>query len=99
MSNDLISRKALMEELFKTPKWDNRDEDVFFDLIDNQPTAYDTDKVVEQIHDYFKGQLDIRYETLKFADEIPIDAVDDLLSYNKVVCTIVEEGGVSNETD
>lgn len=38
-----------MEELFKTPKWDNRDEDVFFDLIDNQPTAYDPDKVIEQL--------------------------------------------------
>lgn len=62
-------------------------------VVSGQPTAYDTDKVVEQIHDYFKGQLDIRCETLKFADEIPIDVVDDLLSHNKAVCNIVEKGG------
>ena len=58
---DLISRKALMEELFKTPKWDNRDEDVFFDLIDNQPTAYDIDKVVEQLEEASFSVFDEEY--------------------------------------
>lgn len=73
-------------------------------LIDDQPTACDTVKVVEQIHDYFKGQLDIRYETLKLTDErrisaieIRIGAIDDLLSHNKAVCNIVKKGGISNE--
>ena len=54
MSNDLISRKALMEELLQAeqecedamcvPTWATA-----LRVIRSQPTAYDLDKVVEQL--------------------------------------------------
>lgn len=101
--SDLISRKALMEALVKAeeecedamcvPSWATA-----LRVIRSQPTAYDVKSVEEQIHEYFKGQLDILYEKLKPSNEIPIDAIDDLLSHNKAVCNIVEKGGEADET-
>ena len=49
--SDLISRKALLTEL---SKWDI--SKMYFpadfkELVENQPTAYDLDKVVEQLKD------------------------------------------------
>ena len=48
--NDLISRKALIEDIKKyvsgTPL-----QEMFETIIDNQPTAYDVDKVVEWLED------------------------------------------------
>ena len=52
MNNDLISRRALMDEI-KNHDWkwlkDNREKSMVLRLIGRQPTAYDTDKVVEQL--------------------------------------------------
>lgn len=46
--NDLISRKALLKDIKKyvagTPL-----QEMFETIIDNQPTAYDVNKVVEQL--------------------------------------------------
>ena len=56
MSNDLISRKALLEALSKTekeceevmcvPSWATA-----LEVIRSQPTAYDADKVVEELEE------------------------------------------------
>lgn len=47
----LIDADKLEKELFNTPLWDNEDEDEFYKLINNQPTAYDIDEVVEQLEE------------------------------------------------
>lgn len=48
MSNDLISRKAALETLFKNGQWCcNADE--AYEKIKNLPTAYDVDTVCEEI--------------------------------------------------
>lgn len=53
--------------------------------IKNAPTAYDVEKVVEQIHDYF----------CKVIDDCEEDIVPhELLEYNKAICEIVRSGGV-----
>lgn len=56
MNNDLISRKALMEELKKA---EEECEDVMcvpswataLSVIENVPTAYDLDKVVDELYE------------------------------------------------
>jgi hypothetical protein len=51
MSNDLISRKALLTEL---SKWDISKmyfPDAFKELVKEQPTAYDIDDIVEQLEE------------------------------------------------
>lgn len=46
--SDLISRSALRQEILdKMPQGSARG--VFLAFVDDQPTAYDTDKVVEEI--------------------------------------------------
>lgn len=37
-------------------------------FIDNQETAYDADKVVEKIREYFKKQIDKEVDKLKVVD-------------------------------
>jgi hypothetical protein len=47
------------------------------------------DRIVEQIHGYFKEQLDIRTEGLQ---EYPLGLIDDILKHNKAICEIVKGG-------
>ena len=50
MSNDLISRSALIEDLVEQiPLAEN--VHIFRDIIESQPTAYDVDKVIRQIEE------------------------------------------------
>ena len=53
--SDLISRKALIEELHKALDGSGYDEDYkemgIDDFINNQPTAFDVEKVVEQLEE------------------------------------------------
>lgn len=54
-------------------------------FVEDAPTAYDVKKVVEQIHEYFKGKIDACDE-----DIVPYE----ILEYNKAICEIVRKGGV-----
>jgi hypothetical protein len=47
MSNDLISRSELTKAMFQYVKG----EKTIGQIIDEQPTAYDVDKVVEELED------------------------------------------------
>ena len=48
MSDDLISRKALIENLMQEiPLAEN--VHIFRDIIENQPTAFDKEKVIEEL--------------------------------------------------
>lgn len=53
--------------------------------IEEQPTAYDVEKVVQCIHEYFVQKIDDCEE-----DIVP----HELLEYNKAICEIVRKGGV-----
>ena len=62
--------------------------DDFVELINSQPTAYDQEKVIKEIHEYFKKVIDDSK-----SDNIPLE----VLTYNKNICEIVRLGGVKNE--
>lgn len=51
MSDDLISRSALLED-FRNTITENSDTFDWLNMISRQPTAYDVDKVVEEIRKY-----------------------------------------------
>lgn len=54
MNDDLISRKALIENLMQEiPLAEN--VHIFRDIIENQPTAFDKEKVIEEL-DKFTGE-------------------------------------------
>ena len=52
MQNDLISRSALLKELDKREY--SREQHDFKRMIENQPTAYDVDKVVQELKEMRK---------------------------------------------
>ena len=82
MSDDLISRKALIENLMQEiPLAEN--VHIFRDIIENQPTAFDKEKVIEELKSaenylYVNG---IRITNFKFIH--PLTAIE-----------IVEKGGI-----
>jgi hypothetical protein len=47
--SDLISRKALMKDISESYIFDGEFKNIFVEMIDNQPTAYDVPKVVEEL--------------------------------------------------
>ncbi len=51
MSNDLISRSALLKEMAvnRTFKLTSHEYEYYKHMVENMPVAYDVDKVVEQI--------------------------------------------------
>ena len=61
MKDDLISRSALLHE-FETVNARHREELWHITgikaMIENQPTAYDVDKVDEQILEYYNSQVE-----------------------------------------
>ena len=73
MSNDLISRSALMQSLRNNVLVDvtpNLEQ-----AIEEQPTAYDVDKVVKRLEDMkyvMMGNYGVRREVVSFDDLIEI---------------------------
>ena len=55
------------------------------EVVEEQPTAYDVEKVERQIKDYFCKVIDKQK-----GDTVPFD----ILEYNKAICEIVRSGGV-----
>ena len=82
MSNDLISRSTLMSHIESEHRqWgEDYDAEQILGDIEDFPTAYDTDKVVEQLNDKFR--------VVRTDEDLEWNrAMDDAI-------TIVEGGGV-----
>ena len=87
MSNDLISRSTLMSHIeSERRQWgEDYDAEQILGDIEDFPTAYDTDKVVEQLNDKFRVvRTDEDLEWNRAMDE---------------AITIVKGGGVNAKTD
>ena len=56
MSDDLISRKALLENLRSRKYIDMPLREGFESIVDWQPTAYDVDKVIEKLESKARGE-------------------------------------------
>ena len=88
----LIDSDALLNKIckkFDIPKdWDGDIAEplqTIIDIIDNEPAAYDVEKVVQCIHEYFAKKINDCNGNI-----IP----HEILEYNKVICEIVKNGGV-----
>lgn len=96
MSNDLISRKALMEkakDYFISP-------DGALRLIENQPTAYDADKVVEEMKKVEKetlGKTEEFYKNLNISPQAIFAASNSFLVMLRKCIEIVKSGGVADD--
>lgn len=96
MSDDLISRKALMDKVLQ----EEYDNDIhkdgrakaihhgeyqhFYRTISEMPTAYDVDKVVEEIEDTITPTAEYRY---KFCGTVEVGRC---ASYESCECCIAE---------
>lgn len=85
MSDDLISRKSLTENLnkFAPEKYDT----LINCLIKNEPTAFDKEKVIEELKHCAE---DSRKYWSEFGDE---DAFGEMNAYMRAI-EIVEKGGL-----
>ena len=107
MSDDLISRRKAIENLHKIPKiWNGNECLVSFrtviDYMDSQATAYDVDKVVEQLEKLIR----VEYEKPENCDENGIEDGEEIYedgrtqgkyeAYKKAL-EIVKSGGVSDD--
>lgn len=96
MSGDLISRSALIENYCQENCGERRcvdtmDRCVFICAVLEQPTAYNVDKVVEQLED----EKRIAFLTLANTGDKVKDAVyDEVMAYLKTAIEIVKAGGV-----
>ena len=86
----LVDADAFIEFIRNLPKTENGysrtyDESDIIHYINNQPTAYDVEKVVDQTKDYF-------FKVIVNCEEENIS--HEILEYNKAICEIVRSGGV-----
>ena len=86
MSDDLISRKALLENLMEEiPLAEN--VHIFKDIIKNQPTAFDKEKVKIQIKNKVGIGMCQEENCKKYNNDCELCRVETAI-------TIVEKGGV-----
>lgn len=97
MSGDLISKKALLED-FRNTITENSDTFDWLNMISRQPSAYDVDKVIEEIEDTINPTAEYRY---KFCGTVEVGRC---ASYESCECCIAERmieivksGGVVDE--
>lgn len=87
---ELIDKGALMEKLNVFNDRVHGNEHFIYgietakELLEEVPTSYDVEKVVEQIKDYF-------FKVIVNCEEENIS--HEILEYNKAICEIVRSGG------
>ena len=105
MSDDLISRKALIEEISSLrmyitglragkgvlSKYMEEYRKSVIKCIEEAPTAYDVDTVCNEIHEVFKEELDAIFE--KADGEVIAEKIDWILKMNKKINEIARNGG------
>ena len=93
MSGDLISRSALMQSLRGNVLVDvtpNLEQ-----AIEEHPTAYDVDKVVEQINDLVKPTAQYRHNfcgTVTDEHCVKYDGCESCMA--EQICKVVKSGGI-----
>ena len=100
--SDLISRSELYDELGNKLTWLMAyGDDVYLDVgsdikdvIDNMPTAYDVDKVVEDLEEA-KGNVPVNRLLDDIIKEKPKE-LGQLIAYDKAI-EIVKQGGISDD--
>ena len=94
MSDDLISRKALIEQLEKQcGKNTYIIPDFAWETIENAPTAFDKEKVKEQIQ-IFRSKFECTCCPKNIGKHIPVSCDECMDTFAKVNIVIVEKGGI-----
>ena len=93
MSDDLISRKALLENLMEEiPLAEN--VHIFKDIIKNQPTAFDKEKIIEELKSWEKASHDAGIQsTYAELDNKASGYYQESRAYHRAI-EIVEKGGI-----
>lgn len=99
MSDDLISRKAFMEYLGLEDTEENREENVgeivTLEDFDRQATAFDKEKVIEDLNDWMKDAEKWATKYDEIGDIDNMDLQDMAARCYKVAIEIVEKGGLN----
>ena len=81
----LVDTDVLVKIIDKHTNDDSQLDNDITCILEEVPTAYDVEKVMKQIHDYF----------CKVIDDCEEDIVPhEILKYNKAICEIVRSGGM-----
>ena len=81
----LVDTNVLVKIIDKHTNDDSQLDNDITCILEEVPTAYDVEKVVKQIHDYF-------FKVIVNCEEKNIS--HEILEYNKAICEIVRKGGV-----
>lgn len=89
MSDDLISRKALIADMKSRKYIDKALCEIFETVVDEAPTAFDKEKVMNEIKEYKEDAEKWANKSIENADEFStyVDAYKNCLD-------IVEKGGI-----
>ena len=87
MSDDLISRKVLIADMKSRKYIDKALCEIFETVVDEAPTAFDKEKVIEELKN--KAEDSRKYWS-EFDDE---DAFGEMNAYTRAI-EIVEKGGI-----
>ena len=97
MNNDLISRSALIEYItsYDNRRADNMQWDRYAEIVANQPVAYNTEKIAEQVGEEFKRTVAELLE--KTGSELQLCDFN-IKPFEQRLTDIVKEGGVNEES-
>lgn len=88
--NDLISRKTLLKDVKCMIMCDVKTRDRAIELIENQPTAYDVDKVVSELENEIKRLKTLKNNCIALCDHEVIGIENKTYDY---AIKIVRNGG------
>lgn len=92
--SDLISRSQLLKEI---ESWGGC-VDALHDYIQNMPTAYDVDKVVDELEKTMQDLSVIEvFSHIDFDSTIQSSLDEFLKAYNSELLRIIKQGGVFND--
>ena len=93
MSNDLISRKAVIETVDRHTTDDGKLDDDISVILEEVKTAFDKEKVKEQIQ-IFRSKFECTCCPKNIGKHIPVSCDECMDTFAKVNIVIVEKGGI-----
>lgn len=94
MSNDLISRSTLIEYItsYDNRRADNMQWDRYAEIVANQPVAYNTEKIAEQVGEEFERTVAELFD--KTGSELQICDFN-IKPFEQRLTNIIRAGGVN----
>ena len=94
MSDDLISRKALISDMRSRKYIDKALCEIFETVVDEAPTAFDKEKVIEELKSWKKASYNAGIQSSYAGlDGKASEYYQESLAYHRAI-KIVKEGGI-----